>query len=137
MPFGYWVTRAFQEQDLGAPPEVFEMGLKIIIEPTFPKGGLKGASFIYLFFFHVHWCFACMHVCLGEGFRSPGVRATDSCELPRGCWEWYPGPLQEQPVPLTTEPPFRHAACLLFLRLALYVLEAGVGLSILLPQVSS
>lgn len=58
----------------------------------------------------------------------------DGRELPRGCWDWYPGPLQEQQVPLTTEPPSRHASCLIFLRLALSVLEAGLGLSILLPQ---
>lgn len=29
---------------------------------------------------------------------------TDSCELPHGCWESNPDPLQEQPVLLTTEP---------------------------------
>jgi len=28
----------------------------------------------------------------------------DSCEPPCGCWELNPGPLEEQPVFLTTEP---------------------------------
>jgi hypothetical protein len=29
---------------------------------------------------------------------------TDSCELPCGCWELNPDPLEEQPVFLSTEP---------------------------------
>ena len=32
------------------------------------------------------------------------MRVTDSCEPPCGCWELNPGPLEEQPVLLTTEP---------------------------------
>jgi hypothetical protein len=43
-----------------------------------------------------------LHVCLCDGTRSPG---TDSCQLQRGCWELNPGPLEEEPVLLTTEPP--------------------------------
>jgi hypothetical protein len=44
------------------------------------------------------------HVCLmpseaKHGIRSPGSGFTDS-----GCWESHPGPLEEQPVFLTTEP---------------------------------
>jgi hypothetical protein len=45
-----------------------------------------------------------LHVCLREGIRSPGTGVTESCELPRGCWELYQDPLGEQPVPLTSEP---------------------------------
>jgi hypothetical protein len=39
-----------------------------------------------------------------EGIRS-GVSCelVVSCELPYGCWELNPGPLQEQPMLLTTE----------------------------------
>ena len=33
-----------------------------------------------------------------------GCYITDGCESPRGCWEPNPGPLQDQQVPLTTEP---------------------------------
>jgi hypothetical protein len=29
---------------------------------------------------------------------------TDGCELPCGCWELNPGPLEEQPVLLSSEP---------------------------------
>ena len=39
-----------------------------------------------------------------EGAGSPGARVTDSCEPPCGGWELNPGPLEEQPVFLTTEP---------------------------------
>lgn len=46
---------------------------------------------------------ACMCV---EGFRSPGTRVTDRCELPCGFWKLNPSPLEEQPVILTDEPFF-------------------------------
>jgi hypothetical protein len=46
----------------------------------------------------------CLHVYLCEGVRSPVTGVTDSCELPCGCWELSLGPLEDQPVPLTTEP---------------------------------
>lgn len=35
--------------------------------------------------------------------RSPGPGITDSCELPSGCWELNPVPLEEQPVFLIAE----------------------------------
>lgn len=38
-----------------------------------------------------------------EGIRSPGTGATYGCELPYGCWEPNPGPLDEQPVLSTAE----------------------------------
>ena len=38
------------------------------------------------------------------GVRSPGTGIKDSCELPCGYWELNSGPLEEQPVLLTTEP---------------------------------
>ena len=34
----------------------------------------------------------------------PGTGVTSTCELPCGCWELNPGPLEEQPVLLTAEP---------------------------------
>lgn len=37
-----------------------------------------------------------------ELHRSSRMGATDGCELPCGCWELYPGPLEEQSVLLTT-----------------------------------
>ena len=46
----------------------------------------------------------CQHLCLCEGTRSSGAGVTDSCELPCGCWELNPDPLEEQPVLLTSEP---------------------------------
>lgn len=44
------------------------------------------------------------HICVcytqgsKEGTRSPGMGVTDGCELPHGCWELNPGPLEEQTV---------------------------------------
>ena len=39
-----------------------------------------------------------------ERVRSQGTRVTGGCELPCGCWELNLGPLEEQPVFLTSEP---------------------------------
>ena len=39
-----------------------------------------------------------------EGVGSPGIGVTDNCELSHECWELNLGPLEEQPVLLTTEP---------------------------------
>ena len=40
---------------------------------------------------------------LCKGSTSPGTAVTDKCELPCGCWELNPGPLEEQPLLLTSE----------------------------------
>ena len=55
--------------------------------------------------------FTCM--CVGEAVGSPGTGVTDRCELPCGCWELSPGPLEEQPVFLSTEPPLQLLSVLL------------------------
>ena len=39
-----------------------------------------------------------------RGHWIPGTGVTNGCELPCGCWELTPGPLEEQSVILTTEP---------------------------------
>jgi hypothetical protein len=39
----------------------------------------------------------------------------DDCEPPCGCWELNSGPLQEQPVFLTTEPSLQPSLALLYL----------------------
>ena len=46
----------------------------------------------------------CLHVCLYEGVRCPRTGVKDSCGPPCGCWELNSNPLEEQQVPLTTEP---------------------------------
>ena len=44
-------------------------------------------------------------MCIGVKVSdSPGTGSSDSCELPCGCWELNPGPLEEQSVLLTAEP---------------------------------
>ena len=45
----------------------------------------------------------CLHVCLNEGVGSPRPKVIGSCDLPYGCWELNPDPLEEQPVLLTAE----------------------------------
>jgi hypothetical protein len=58
----------------------------------------------YISINHVHaWCLQWPE----QGVRSPGAGITDHCEPPCRCWELNPGPLQEQPVLLTTEPSFQ------------------------------
>jgi hypothetical protein len=49
-----------------------------------------------------------LHICLCEGVRSPGTGLTGSYELPCGCWELNPDPLEHQPVLLTAEPSLQH-----------------------------
>lgn len=39
-----------------------------------------------------------------EGVRSPNIEVTEGCELPCRQWELSSGPLEWQPVILTTEP---------------------------------
>lgn len=59
--------------------------------------------------------YQCLHVCLAclvpkearRGVRSPSARVMGNCDLPHGCWELNPDPLQEQLVllPLSHLPP--------------------------------
>jgi hypothetical protein len=63
---------------------------------------LKSAVNVYKGLFYVDWSFACEHICMGPRF--PGIRVTDSCELPCGCWELNLCPLKEQPVLSIAEP---------------------------------
>jgi hypothetical protein len=46
----------------------------------------------------------CLCVCLCVGIGSPRIEVTDSYELPCGCCELIPGPLEGQPVLLMAEP---------------------------------
>lgn len=49
-----------------------------------------------------HACALCPQIPEEDvGFMRTGV--TGSCELPCGCWELYPGPLQELEMLLTDE----------------------------------
>lgn len=47
-----------------------------------------------LFLFYEHWCFISCVLCEGVGY--PGTESTPSCELPCGCLELNPGPLEDQ-----------------------------------------
>ena len=70
---------------------------------------------------YVHRCFACTCVCARVTRLGTGV--TDRCELhwlSQACWELNPGPLEEQPVLLTTEPSSSPRIMLLLLLLFLF-----------------
>jgi hypothetical protein len=54
--------------------------------------------FLRFIYFYVHWCFACVYICLCEGAISPRTHVTDSCELPCKCWELNLDCLEEQPM---------------------------------------
>ena len=56
-----------------------------------------------------------MYICVPGACRVPvkARRVTDGCQLPHKCWEQNPGPLQQQPVLLTTEPSLQPATQLL------------------------
>ena len=61
--------------------------------------GIQLSTLIYLFLYEL---VCCLHVC--KGVRFPGTGVSDSCVLPRGCWQLNLSPLEEQSVLLTTEP---------------------------------
>ena len=66
------------------------------------------------FFFLLCSLVFCLNSCLSEGVRSPETGVINSCELPRECWELNPGPLEEQPVLLASEPLFQECWFCLF-----------------------
>jgi hypothetical protein len=49
-----------------------------------------------------------MYTCMSEEAQD---FTTDGCEPPCGCWELNSGPLEEQPVLLTTEPSLQPQHC--------------------------
>lgn len=53
-------------------------------------------------------CVCALRMCLvpsgsEEDIESPGTKITVTCALQCGCWELNPGPLEEQPVLITTK----------------------------------
>jgi len=76
-----------------------------ILEPGLRSSILESSKqpfYVFPFSFILCVLMFCWHVLLFECIGSSGV--TDSYELPCGCWELNLGPLEEQPVLLTTEP---------------------------------
>ena len=55
------------------------------------------------FFLKIYLCALVFCLCVSD----PLKLELDSCELPSGCQELNWGPLEEQPVLLTTEPSFQ------------------------------
>jgi hypothetical protein len=70
------------------------------INPNEAWWSLKNDKFIFILCALVF----CLHAYLCESAGSFGTGVIDSCELPCGCWEVNPGPLEEQPMLLTDEP---------------------------------
>jgi hypothetical protein len=48
-----------------------------------------------------------------EAIRFPGTEATGAFELPYGCWESHPGPLEEQLVVSTAQRDTDHSRTVL------------------------
>ena len=66
----------------------------------------KLQSFLIYFTIVCVWCmvyavYSHVYACRGQRRR---LSISDGCEPPGGCWELNSGPLEEQPVLLTTEP---------------------------------
>jgi hypothetical protein len=64
-------------------------------------------NYISVFFFKNCLFILCIWVlcsCLQTHQKRASDPITDGCEPPCGCWELNSGPLEEQPVSLTTEP---------------------------------
>jgi hypothetical protein len=77
-----------------------------------------GCTSLFSFFLNLFYT----HACLCEGVRCPGTEVTDSCELPCGCWELDPGPLEEQQLILLTAEPSLQSNLFIYL---LTYLEIG------------
>ena len=62
--------------------------------------------FVCVFCLNVRLCTMCVPCPWSpeEGVKFLGTGVKDGCEPLCGCWEWDLGPLEEQPVLLTTEP---------------------------------
>jgi hypothetical protein len=54
--------------------------------------------------------------CLPTGQKRASDPIADGCEPPCGCWELNSGPLEEQPVLLTSEPSLQPLGCLKHLK---------------------
>ena len=72
-----------------------------------PLSHLTSPPFFLIQYFLIIYLFSCalvfcLYACLCEAVRSTRSGVTDSCELSCGCWELNPGPLEEQPVLLTS-----------------------------------
>ena len=52
---------------------------------------------------HMYQCAYLGPVEVRRGYQVPGTGDKDGYELPCGCWEWSPGPLQKQRVCLTED----------------------------------
>lgn len=78
---------------------------------------LKKVLYVCECFAYMYVCFACMPGrCRGQK-RSPRSEVTVSCETPCWCWESNSGPLEDQPVFLTSGPSFqsRPRLCIKFI----------------------
>jgi hypothetical protein len=81
------------EIHLPLPPSM--LGLKVCTTMY----GYNISYFNNLFLFYVHWCSACMYVCV----RVLDLGVTDSYKLPCRCWDLNSGPLEEQLVLLIAD----------------------------------
>ena len=57
-----------------------------------------------LFILKSYYVYIVLPECLPAGQKRAPDPITYGCKSPCGCWEWNSGPLEEQPVLLTSEP---------------------------------
>ena len=103
---------------------VLSPAMKVCGSHTKQQNAIQGQGFAFILCALVFY----LHVCLYEGVRSPGTGDTDSCELTCGCWELNPGPLKEQPVPITAEPSLQPPQFLSFKKIVFLCMCVSVSL---------
>lgn len=85
-----------------------------------------------------------MHICVPQVCPVPessrrGCSGTgDLCEQPYRCWDSYPGPLEEQPILVTTEPPLQCLELTVFVCIQINAFHCGIFKHAgLMPMVSA
>ena len=70
----------------------------------------KSILCVWVFVYVYGCCMSVLHICAWslwrpeDSLRSSGTEVTGNCEMPCGCWDLNPGPLEEQPMFLITGP---------------------------------
>lgn len=70
----------------------------------------ESLKFLFILLFHVNGCMSMHHMCIVPleakgGIELPVTGVIDGCKQPGICWESNQGPVQKQPVLLTSKAP--------------------------------
>jgi hypothetical protein len=61
-------------------------------------------SFFFFFFKKIYYVYNILPACMLVHQKGAPDLITGGCEPPCGCWDLYSGPLEKQPMLLTSEP---------------------------------